>query len=403
MEQLYLAWLTERLQHYLDRPVSEDEPVPGHDLDSVAVLNLYGDIEEAFGPLIDPTDIGTHPTPRELARHMVSRDLRPGIGHAVRPAFAFTGLGAEHPGMTSALYIESAPYRTALDEAADALRPFTGTSVVDVILSSAPQLRHTALAQPALFAVGYALARALECSGVTPVAVIGQGIGEFAAAVLCGALSLPAAARLVALRGAFCQGTDPGGMLATGLSVAEAERLTAKEPLVGVAALNAPRSTVLSGDSGALERVMLRLAAQGDRCVRLPAAHAFHSPLMRPVTARFTAAARRVPGGAPHLPFYSTLRGRLTGEPLYASYWTEQLTAPVRFAEAAGALLDQQTPSHVVEIGPRPVLLPYLRRIAGRKEPVLRAVCTGPRSGQEHLARLLADLRAAAPPALAGS
>jgi acyl transferase domain-containing protein len=94
------------------------------------------------------------------------------------------------------------------------------------------------------------------------------------------------------------------------------------------------------------------------------------------------------------VPFYSTVYGRLTTEPLYASYWTEQLTAPVRFADAARALLAQQAPTHVVEIGPRAVLTPYLRRLGGARGPVCLPVCQGPESDAVDLAGVISVLDA---------
>ncbi|MDB1089570.1 acyltransferase domain-containing protein [Streptomyces sp. ACA25] len=394
-EHLYRDWLLERLSHYLGRRPAPDSDFAVSGLDSVAALSLYGDIEEAFGPLVEPTDIREYPTARLLARHLACRDVRPGAGHRVRTAFVFTGLGAQHPGMTAALYIQCPDYRTALDEAAEALLPYTGVSVVDLILSGDTRLHQTAFAQPSLFAVGYALARMLEQAGVVPAAVLGQGIGEYAAAVVVGALTLPDAAKLVAIRGAFLQYLPSGGgMMATGLSPYEAAHLAAPEATVGIGVINGPRSTVLSGDRGALERIEDQLRARGQRCIHLPGTHAFHSPLMEPAVPRFEAVARRLPGGAPRLPFYSTVRGRLTTEPLHSGYWTEQITAPVRFAEAARQLLDQQAPSHVVEIGPRTVLIPYLRRLAGRGTPACRMACAGPRSGAEEVRKLLAELQA---------
>ncbi|WP_411081365.1 acyltransferase domain-containing protein [Streptomyces sp. cmx-18-6] len=356
-------WLLERLAHYLGRPVEETDPLIGYELDSVAALSLYGDIEEEFGPIIDLDDIWSHRTIGDLARHMAFRDMRRTV-REVRAAFVFTGQGCQYPGMTSGLYLDSVTYRGHLDEAADALLPLLKTSVVDLILGEDPRIHRTAFAQPALFAVEYALARTLESSGVVPVAVLGHGIGEFAAATVAGALALPDAARLVALRAAFLQYLPPGGgMMAACASSAEVAPLVAGEPGVDVGVLNAERSTVLSGDVAGLQRIEAALAVRGIKCRHLPVTHAFNSPLMAPVVPKFEAAARRVPGGSPRLPFYSTVYGGPTTGPLYAPHWARQLTSPIRFADAASALLSQQDPTHVVEIGPRPVLTPYLRRL----------------------------------------
>ncbi|QGV77484.1 acyltransferase domain-containing protein [Streptomyces ficellus] len=385
-------WLLERLGHYLGRPVDDSVPLSEYGLDSVAALSLYGDIEEEFGPLIDLDDIRAYPTVRELARHMAVRDVRRPGAHRARAAFVFTGQGCQYPGMTSALYLDSAAYRGHLDEMAEALHPYLGLSVVDLILSEDPRIHLTAFTQPALFAVEYALARTLETSGVVPVAVLGHGIGEFAAATVAGALNPADAAKLIAMRGAFMQYLPSGGgMMAACVSPYEIAELVVAEPGVGISAVNAARATVLSGEVAGLERIEAELATRGIKCRHLPVGHAFNSPLMEPVVPKFEAVARRIPAGTPRVPFYSTVLGRLATEPLYASYWTEQLTSPIRFADAARGMLGQQTPTHVVEIGPRPVLGPYLRRMGG---PACIPMCPRPDSDAVDLAGVISALGA---------
>lgn len=394
-EQAYADWLTERLAHYLGRPVEEAVSFAEHGLDSVAALSLYGDIEEKYGPLIDPTDVWAYPTVRALARYLALRDPRPGGDGRVRAAFVFTGQGSQHPGMTAGLYLHSTGYRAHLDAAADALLPYTGLSVVDLILSGDARIHQTAFTQPALFAVEYALARTLEESGVCPVAVLGHGIGEFAAATVAGALTLESAAQLVSLRGAFMQYLPSGGgMTATCAPAYEAAELLSGEPGVSIGAVNAAKATVLSGEIAGLERVQEKLAARGIAATPLKVTHAFHSPLMAPVLPRFEQVARRLPGGAPRVPFYSTVRGGYTGEPLYSPYWSLQITSTVRFADAARQLLAQQAPTHVVEIGPKAVLTPFVRRMGGSRGPVCLAMCRGPESNAVDLAGVLSELDA---------
>lgn len=387
-------WLRDRVAHYLGGPVDDDALLTEEGLDSVAALSLYGDIEEELGTLIEPDDIWTHPTVRRLADLLARRDIhRNGAG--VRAAFVFTGQGSQHPGMTAGLYLHSTGYRAFLEEADAALMPYTRQSMAKLILSEDAGIHRTALTQPALFAVEYALARTLEEAGVRPAAVLGHGIGEFAAATIAGALTLADAARLVSMRGAFMQYLpEGGGMMAICITPYEAAELIVAEPAVGISAINAARSIVLSGDREALERIETRLGARGVRCRHLAVSHAFHSPLMEPVVDKFAKVARRLPGGAPRLPFYSTVYGRLATEPLYAPYWTEQITAPVRFADAARSMLAQQAPTHVVEIGPRAVLTPYLRRMGGLRGPVCLPVCQGPESDAVDLAGVISALDA---------
>ncbi|MEV6172012.1 beta-ketoacyl synthase N-terminal-like domain-containing protein [Streptomyces sp. NPDC051954] len=284
-------------------------------------------------------------------------------------AALFTGQGAQYPTMGARLYRSSPLYRRHLDAADAALLPYTEKSVRDLLLRGDAAVHRTRWAQPALFAVGYALGAALAEVGVHPGLLLGHSVGEFAAAVHAEALSLPDAARLIAARGALMEELpDGGGMLAVQAPADRLHELVEPEPLVGFAAFNGPRSTVLSGDLAALDRIASAL--DGVRVRRLEVSHAFHSPLMRPVLEPFHRIAEETAGGVPRTPFYSTVRGKLLeSEPLDAAYWTEHIDAPVLFADAAAQLLDER-PTHVIELGPRPVLTALARRIATDHPPV---------------------------------
>jgi [acyl-carrier-protein] S-malonyltransferase len=395
-EQGYVEWLTERIGERVRREVREDMPLIECGLDSVALLGLFGDAEDAFGPLPDhPVEVWPYITIRNLARRLAGRDRVARSEGRIRTAFVFTGQGCQHPGMTAGLYAHCTAYRHHLTEADEALEPHLGRSMVELMLGRDPLIDQTELAQPALFAVGYALAATLLEEGVRPVAVLGHGVGEFAAATVSGALPLATAAELVASRGSFMQHLPAGGgMMATCADPFEAAEAATQEPGVSIGAINAARATVLSGDIAGLERARRRLADIGIASTFLKVTHAFHSPLMAPVTPRLEALARRMPTSAPALPYYSTVYGRDYDGPLDAPYWGTQITAPVRFADAARALLTEQRPTHVVEIGPKPILTPFLRRMGGPNGPRCLPVCRGPQSNAVDLAGILSALNA---------
>ncbi|MCK1820114.1 type I polyketide synthase [Streptomyces sp. XM83C] len=313
-----------------------------------------------------------------------------------RTAFLFTGQGSQYGGMTAGLYRDSALYRRFLDEADDALLPHTGRSVRDLILAGDDDVHQTRWTQPALFAVEYALARTLTELGIRPDLLLGHSVGEYAAAVLAGALTLDGAARLITARGALMQQLpEGGGMLSVRAPLAEVAPLVDGEPLVGVAAVNGPEATVLSGDLGVLERIETELVSRGLTTRRLTVSHAFHSPLMRPMLEEFALVAREVGGGVPDIPVYSTVRGRvLDGEAMDAVYWIEHIGATVRFQDAADALLDTG-PTHLVEIGPQPVLSGMVRRLGRRDRagaPAHVLPVRGLDSGGRDVAEALAEL-----------
>ncbi|MEV7995891.1 beta-ketoacyl synthase N-terminal-like domain-containing protein [Streptomyces sp. NPDC086077] len=312
-----------------------------------------------------------------------------------RTAFLFTGQGSQYPRMTAALYERSPLYRAFLDEADAALLPHTGRSVRDLALAGDEAVHSTRWTQPALFAVGYALGRTLMELGVRPGMLLGHSVGEFAAAVLARALPLEGAARLVAARGALMQELPAGGgMLAVRAAHTDLRARIESEPRVGVAAVNGPAATVLSGDLTALERIGAALEAEGVTTRGLQVSHAFHSPLMEPMLARFAEIADGTGGSVPEIPLYSTVRGRvLDGEAMDAAYWVEHVSATVLFADAAGALL-AAGPTHLVETGPQPVLSGMVRRLgrAAGDGPAHVLPVRGPESAGRDLAEALAEL-----------
>ncbi|MCI4065578.1 acyltransferase domain-containing protein [Micromonospora sp. R77] len=305
-----------------------------------------------------------------------------------------TGQGAQHPGMTGALYAACGAYRRALHEADEVLAPLLGASVLDTVRDRTATTVPAEVAQPALFAVGYALGRVLDDLGARPDWLLGHSLGEFAVAVHAGALTLADAAHLVALRSRLMARLPAGGgMLAARCPVETVAPLLADEPLVDLAAVNGPRDVVCAGDEAGLDRIAEALRAQRVALRRLDVPYAFHSPLMDPVLAEFARGAAPVEARPARRPVYSGLRGRLLGpdELMDADYWTAHLREPVRFADAAAAAL-AAGPSHLVEVGPRRVLSPLLRSMpAGRTVPTLTA-CPGPDATGAELWELTARL-----------
>ncbi|MFE6359069.1 type I polyketide synthase [Streptomyces sp. NPDC057806] len=303
---------------------------------------------------------------REAARRS-DDPARPGPGRRPAPsvAFAFTGQGAQHPGMAAAWYRSCPAYARHLDALDELLAPHTGRSVRDLLLEGDADVHRPRLAQPALFAIGHAMAATLAEAGIRPSYVLGHSIGEFAAACVAGALDPADAARLVARRGKLMETLpEDGGMLAVSLDAAEVEPLLAERRRLGLAAVNGPGRTVVAGDRGELAALADRLTERKVAVRPLAVSHAFHSPLMLPVVEEFRRACADVPVRRADLPFFSTVHGReLTGEEfLDADYWARQITAPVRFAEAARGLFATGV-THVVEIGPAAVLTGLLARL----------------------------------------
>ena len=307
-----------------------------------------------------------------------------------------TGQGAQYPGMTRDLYRSCPPYRAHLTRAAAAVDPTLAApdGLLNLMFSDSPAIHHTEYAQPALFAVSYALGAALLELGVEPAFLAGHSVGEFAAAVLAEILTLDEAARLVVTRGQLMQQLPAGGaMSAVDVPADDVAALVAAEPSCGIAAVNGPRSTVVSGPAEAVEAITRTLAARGAKITSLAVSHAFHSPLMAPAQAAFRDIAGAVAPRKAKIPLVSTLHGGVVdGTDMDADYWAAQFTSTVQFADAIATATAQSAPTHLVELGPRSTLLALARRCGVGTQIRTMAPCAGPDDDGAGFARVAAQL-----------
>jgi acyl transferase domain-containing protein len=299
-----------------------------------------------------------------------------------RVALLCSGQGTQYPGMTRPLYDANPMYREHLDAAAAALDPHLPSDPFAAIFGDDPAPDYTSLAQPALFAVSYALGKTLLQSGLRPAFGIGHSVGELAAACLAGVLSLDDAARLVAVRGQLMGSLPPGGaMIAVDLDVEHAEALIADESGCAIAAVNGPRSVAISGPADAVARAHAAIHGQGGTAVKLSVSHAFHSPLMEPIVAEFR---RELSGLAPspaEFPLFSTVLGReVEGQEMDVDYWANQICSPVRFFDAVRAARSAAGVDYVAEAGPRPTLLKLVRQCGLPPQTRSLRLCAGPDS-----------------------
>jgi acyl transferase domain-containing protein len=279
-------------------------------------------------------------------------------GRAPSVAFVYSGQGPQWAGMGRELLEREPVFRRAMEHCDALVTSITAWSVIDELSASQERSRldRTAVAQPVLFSLQMALTELWKSWGIRPAAVVGHSVGEIAAAWCAGALSLEQAARIAVLRGEVMdRATGQGRMLSVDLPVPEIRKIVTNWRGLDVAAINGPRSVVLSGDTAEVERAATLLTAHDVVSRSLPVQYAFHSHQMEALAAELVRALGDVPAKDAEISFVSTVIGdALAGRQLGGKYWGRNVRETVRFADAIASLSSQHP--IFLEIGPHPVL-----------------------------------------------
>jgi phthiocerol/phenolphthiocerol synthesis type-I polyketide synthase E len=309
-------------------------------------------------------------------------------------AFLFPGQGAQQPNMARDLYDHEPTFRSQVDLCSEILLPQLGLDLRQILYPPAPsdpdRLTQTSLAQPALFAVEYALAQTWLARGVRPQVMLGHSLGEYVAAVIAGIFSLPDALHLLAIRGRLMQSLPPGSLLAVALP--ESEVLPLLHDSLSLAAVNGPRNCVVSGPPEAVTALRTRLEDQGVAARELNTSHAFHSAMMDPILAEFENEVRQVPRHQPKIPIVSSLYGRIAtpAEWTDPAYWSAQLRHTVRFTDALGSMMSSKD-LVLLEVGPGQTLSALARQSSLRKpDQVITHSCSRTREETDSTALLTA-------------
>jgi [acyl-carrier-protein] S-malonyltransferase len=229
------------------------------------------------------------------------------------------------------------------------------------------ELVETEVQQPALVATSLAVLAAIRKRGIKPDFVVGHSVGEFAALAAAGVLRVEEAIGLVRERGlamAEAARKNPGSMAAIlGLDDEVVERICRRILNVWPANYNCPGQIVVSGENAAVDEACEVAEREGARrAIKLRVSGAFHSPLVARAADRFRPALEKVKFAEPSAPFMSTVTARVETAKRMGPLLVEQLTAPVRFTQAAQALLMEGVHTFV-EVGPGNVLSGLIRRI----------------------------------------
>ncbi len=274
-------------------------------------------------------------------------------------AFLFTGQGSQYVGMGKELYETQPTFKRAIDQCAETLDLSLGQSLVSVLFEPTSPLDNTAFAQPALFALEYALAQLWLAWGVQPDIVMGHSVGEYVAACIAGVFTLEEGLKLISERARLMSQLPGEGAMVSALAEVSTVASLIKEVTdqVSIAAVNGPTSVVYSGPRDQVEVVTIQLNEQGIKTKPLVVSHGFHSALMEPMLAAFKRVADQIMYRPPQIPIISNVTGQLAKTDIStADYWVNHVRQPVLFSDGIEALY--QWGCYIfIEVGPKPQLL----------------------------------------------
>ncbi|WP_233478052.1 type I polyketide synthase [Streptomyces mobaraensis] len=341
---------------------------------------------------------------RALAAGEPASDVVTGVAGSsgAGPVLVFPGQGSQWAGMGARLLDESPVFAARIAECEQALAPYVDWSLTDVLRGDGDELSRVEVVQPVLWAVMVSLAAVWAAYGVVPAAVVGHSQGEIAAACVAGALTLEDGAKVVALRSLALRELSGGGAMASlGVGREQAAELAEAHAGVGVAAVNGPSSTVVSGPPEAVAAVVAEAEARGLRARVIDVDYASHGPQVDLITDLLTERLSGIRPSDTGVAFYSTVTAENLDDTgvLGTDYWITNLRQPVRFADTVEALLADGY-RLFIEASPHPVLalgveetieradasatvVPTLRRDHGDTAQLARAVAQAFAAGAE--------------------
>jgi polyketide synthase 5 len=292
------------------------------------------------------------------------------------PVWVFSGQGSQWPRMGAELLATEPVFAATVAEAEPLIAREAGFSVTEAM--TAPQIvTGIDRIQPTLFSMQVALAATTRSYGVRPGAVIGHSLGEVAAAVVSGALSLEDGVRVICRRSRLMSRIAGAGAMASVELPAQqvlSELITHGVTDAVVAVVASPQSTVIGGATQTVRDLVAAWEQRDVMAREIAVDVASHSPQVDPILDELTEVLAELRPMTPEVPFYSATMYDPRERPVCdGGYWANNLRHMVRFAPAVQAALEDGY-RVFAELAPHPLLTHAVEQTARSLDMSLAAL-----------------------------
>ena len=286
--------------------------------------------------------------------------------------FLFSGQGSQYVGMAKELCEKYPAAKAVFDKAEEVL----GYDIAAIAFEGPEEeLNKTVNSQPAIMAASLAAFEAAKAEGIGFDGVAGHSLGEYAAMVAAGVVSMEDGFRLIKARAAAMQKaaeSASGSMYAIiGLDAAEVEKICEEtEGYVVPVNYNSAVQTVIAGETAACEAAAAKFAEMKKKAIKLNVASAFHSKLMQSAADEFIEDAKGIEFRVPDKEFYSNVLGtKLEDFGDMPALLAKHIVSPVKFTSEL-AEMEKAGYENFIELGPNKVLTGLVKKTLKGKNAV---------------------------------